>query len=101
MTDERFTALVCVWIVAAVALLFGMPYAFGQDHHPSQDQEIHKKFYQTWMLPDAPNSSCCNDKDCYPTEARFRDGHWYGKRREDEKWILIPDKKIEQRRDNP
>lgn len=85
--------------VISVALCFS---ALAQEHHhPPQDAEIHEKFYSNWMRPDLPNYSCCNKKDCYPAEAKFRDGFWYAKRREDGAWIKIPPEKIEQRRDSP
>ena len=77
----------------------------GQDHtarnHPPQDQLLHEQFYATWHMPDNPNTSCCNDADCYPTEIKYVDGNIYAKRREDGKYIPIPPEKIESKRDNP
>lgn len=74
----------------------------AQGHaHPPQDIELHEKFYSTWMMPDNPSMSCCNKSDCYPTEARFQNGHWSARRREDGKWLHVPDKKVERNRDNP
>jgi hypothetical protein len=70
-------------------------------HHPPQDVPIHEKFYSTWMMPDRPTASCCNNRDCYPTEVRFRDGFWEAKRREDGVYVRIPWQKVEQNRDNP
>ena len=52
-------------------------------HHPPADIPIHEKFYSNWMMPDRPTASCCNNRDCYPTEVRFRDGFWEARRRED------------------
>jgi len=92
------------WVVpiAAVWTLSSIPFARAQDHHhPPQDAELHEKFYSTWMMPDNPNRSCCNRHDCYPTEVRYRDGHWEARRREDGRFIRVPREKIEQRRDNP
>jgi hypothetical protein len=80
-------------------------YAFGQELPPHYDHPedlgIHQKFYKTWNMPDQPDISCCNDADCYPTEAKMTDGHWWAKRREDGKWIKIPDEKVEKNRNNP
>jgi hypothetical protein len=70
-------------------------------NHPPQDALLHEQFYSTWMMPDHPERSCCNKQDCYPTEARFRDGFWEAKRREDGQYVRIPWEKVEQRRDNP
>jgi hypothetical protein len=78
--------------------------AIAQDHHaahPAQDMPIHEKFYATWFMPDQPHKSCCNKADCYPTEAKFEDGHWLARRREDGKFITVPASKVERNRDNP
>jgi hypothetical protein len=69
--------------------------------HPPEDEALHEKFYSSWMMPDNPARSCCNKADCYPTEARFHHGHWQARRREDGKWLFVPEAKIEQRRDSP
>lgn len=87
--------------VAALWLVLSGP-AWGQSHnHPPQDAYTHDTFYKTWMRPDAPNSSCCDKKDCYPVEARFRSGVWLAKRREDGKWLTVPPEKIERNRSSP
>jgi hypothetical protein len=70
-------------------------------HHPPEDVPIHEKFYSTWMMPDRPTASCCNNRDCYPTEVRFRDGFWEAKRREDGAYVRVPWAKVERHRDNP
>ena len=44
--------------------------------------------YSAWKRKDG--TSCCGDKDCYQTEARYRDGFWWALRREDKKWLQIP-----------
>jgi hypothetical protein len=98
------------WIVIAtglltLALLLLYPLAHAQDvqhrHHPAADLPLHEKFYNGWYMPDEPTKSCCNKADCYPTEVRFNSGHWQAKRREDGKWLWIPDAKVERHRDNP
>lgn len=91
-------------LICAAALAATASFALGQDgshQHPPQDEPLHEKFYSTWYMPDNPARSCCNKADCYPTEARFRNGHWFGRRREDGKWLPIPAAKIERNRDNP
>lgn len=44
--------------------------------------------YATWK--DSRGSSCCSDRDCYATSARFAKDHWQAKRREDGAWLDIP-----------
>jgi hypothetical protein len=73
----------------------------GLHRHPPQDQLLHEKFYSTWRMPDHPSVSCCNDADCYPTEIKYVDGNIYAKRREDGKYIPVPQEKVERNRDNP
>lgn len=88
-----------------LALMFALGMCAGavaQDlGHPPEHVELHEKFYSTWMRPDAPNMSCCNLKDCYPTAARYENGRWQAQRREDGKWLTVPDSKIERHRDMP
>lgn len=99
--SERWLAFLATCIVAAF-LFLGCAYFKAWAHdHPPQDAEIHQKFYRTWMMPDAPQSSCCDDRDCYPTEARKVGNRWEAKRREDGQWLVVPPEKIEQNRDNP
>jgi len=52
-------------------------------------------------MPDEPTKSCCNMADCYPTTVQYHDGQWWAMRREDQKYIPIPWKKVEINRDNP
>jgi hypothetical protein len=59
------------------------------------------RFYQTWKMPDNPNVSCCHDQDCSPAASKFENGHWSARRNDNEAWIDIPAKKIEQNRDTP
>ena len=53
----------------------------------------HSKYHHAYkglMRPDAPTSSCCNENDCRPTDARFNaaTGNWEAVK--DGKWITIP-----------
>ncbi len=82
-------------------MLIGTSPGFTQTHHhDGQSLEV-DKFYSTWYQPDNPSQSCCNQTDCYPTEAYFRSGFWYARQRETGDYIQIPPLKIEQNRDNP
>lgn len=94
---------VIVATLLAIALAFYgcMSTKAAEHNHPSADADLHDKFYSTWMRPDSPHISCCNKADCYPTEGRFQNGSWYGKRREDGRWLPIPPEKIETKRDMP
>lgn len=53
---------------------------------PAQAHDI----YTDWKRPDT-GTSCCSSWDCYPTEAQFKGGTWFALRREDRKWIAVPD----------
>jgi hypothetical protein len=84
------------------AVYFQLSRAQAEEHdHPAADAPIHEKFYSSWMMPDKPDRSCCNQRDCYPTEARYRDGFWEARRREDGEYVRIPWEKVEQNRGNP
>lgn len=85
---------------------FGMVFLLlGSVITPAHSQHEHHsaagRFYKTWMMPDLPTVSCCNENDCYATEARKVGNRWEAKRREDGKWLSVPDEKIERNRDNP
>lgn len=107
-----------IWIGVAVlivscSLLVGM--AHGQEYfdgimpaprhhheHPPEDRALHEQFYSTWKMPDHPEYSCCDDEDCYPTEARPGvTTEWQAKRREDGLWVDVPDHKVERKRQPP
>lgn len=86
--------------LAFVALMFWLGLNCGaviaQEHHP---RDIHEKFYSTWMMPDAPQTSCCNNNDCSPAASKYENGRWYAMRAEE--WIPVPTQKIEHKRDTP
>lgn len=85
------------WLLL-VAMIWMSGVVISQEH--SHDGAA-GKFYETWMMPDAPYSSCCNKKDCYATEARFVNGVWFALIRETGKFVPVPDAKIEHNRDSP
>lgn len=86
--------------VLAVSMLL-VPAHAQENHHPPQDQELHAQFYSNWMRPDSPELSCCGKGDCYPTEIRIEDSKVYAQRREDGKFIFVPNAKVEQNRSSP
>ncbi len=63
--------------------------------HPSQDMEIHKRFYSTWMMPDNRGVSCCHDEDCFPAQAKNVNGTWFARKEDGDDWIEIPRNKVD------
>lgn len=96
-------------IVFLVALLAGMILGVAlaradahQHHHPTEVIEgAQAKFYETWMRPDMPAVSCCNQMDCYATPARTHGGKLQALHRESGDWIDVPAEKVEHNRDSP
>lgn len=71
-------------------------------HHPASDMAIHEQFYSGWYQPDNPAASCCSNRDCAPVRHVRRVGNrWEAQRESDGEWFVIPQHKIEQRRDSP
>ncbi len=101
LVDCAALCIASILLAFAIVFVIGATASAQEHHHPKQDEEIHARFYATWMMPDDPQRSCCNKKDCYPTEARYQNGTWYAKRREDGKWLRVPPEKVEQNRDSP
>ena len=71
-----------VWLqlFAICILLLLVGKAWGHDH------------YTTWIRPDS-KTSCCNQNDCYPTAAKWS-GKWIAQRREDGKWLPVPQETV-------
>jgi hypothetical protein len=88
-------------IPAILALAMMAWPAVAQHHHPAEHAELHERFYSTWNRPDAPHVSCCDRKDCYPTAARQVNGKWQAQRREDGRWLNVPEAKVERNREMP
>lgn len=82
--------MAAVLSLALAALLLAVTPAWGQ--HPPQHQQLHEDFYKGWRRDNG--GSCCSNHDCYPTRARFKRGQWFALRREDQKWVHVPPKKI-------
>ncbi len=115
------------WIIVAVALIILGLFIFSQGGQnlgpaictfgvmillillvgPARSEEAHGhthagalgRFYQSWMMPDSPKTSCCSDQDCEPSASRIVNGEWQAER--DGEWVSIPSYKVEQDRDSP
>lgn len=100
--DMVATSLAAVLLGFVITVVIGFAAAAQEHHHPPQDAVMHDRFYSTWMMPDNPNKSCCNKQDCYsPSAVTYRNGSWWATRREDGKWLRIPQEKVEQWRESP
>lgn len=87
-------------IVSSVLYVAAMA-ARGQEMHQHSHDGAAGRFYADWMMPDQPSTSCCNQQDCYPTEAQYRNGQWFAMQRETGQWVAVPPGKVETNRDNP
>jgi hypothetical protein len=93
MTPLRFAAG-----ALACAFAYAVPAAAQQHAHPPQHAQLHSDFYRRLQRPDVPATaapwqrSCCSDRDCAPTPARFRDGRWEFLKRG--AWSPVPADKI-------
>lgn len=98
----RALIIALTWLLLALLLFY--PMAYAQEHrHP--DQTIHGAtalFYETWMRPDMPSSSCCNKSDCDVAidVKRIGDQLW-ARKRSGGPLVSIPPEKIEVNRDSP
>jgi hypothetical protein len=76
------------WMPAALVFCCGLlPASVMADDH----NKYHASDYQYWKQP-GTNASCCNDSDCTPVPAEFRNNQWFAKR--DGEWIPIPWERI-------
>lgn len=86
------------WVVLfCIAALFSTV-VFAHDHAALGAAG---KFYQTWMMPNAPHVSCCHDDDCAASQARFINGTWEARWTDNDAWVHIPHEKIERVKDTP
>lgn len=85
------------------ALFIGNVRAQEHHGHPPQDQDIHIRFYQSWMMPHNRKVSCCHEEDCSPAESKFENGHWLARKTSEPtaEFTVIPPERIEQERDSP
>jgi hypothetical protein len=88
-------------IILALALLPSV--AWAQHRHPNATYfGATAKFYETWMKPDDPQSSCCSLTDCAPvSQVRQINGKWEALPEGSNVWLSIPAAKVEQNRDSP
>jgi hypothetical protein len=94
------------WLILAavsfVALIFLMAAFCARAEQAGHTHEgAVGRFYQSWMMPDNRNISCCHDEDCKPAQSRRLNGHWQARHSDADQWSDIPDLKIETERDSP
>lgn len=82
-------ALVVSCLLVSSAAFAQHAHSPGHSQHPPEHAQLHNQFYAQWQRP-GNKGSCCNDRDCYPTKAKFEDGKWWAQRREDGKWLPVP-----------
>lgn len=96
-----FILAAVIALVFLVSALIGQARAQHSGHRP-QDMELHRRFYNSWMMPDNRAISCCHDQDCRPAEARMVNGRWIARQEGDDgDFTPIPENKIETERDTP
>ncbi len=86
--------------ILLLSVILTTPVLAQHADHP-QDIPLHNEFYVKWKQPLNGNprlTSCCSDKDCYPTPIRFdvAMGKWVALHRETGSWVAVPDEKLEQ-----
>jgi hypothetical protein len=90
------------WLAGLIFI--ATPIAAQEHFHPPADVELHHQFYLNWLQPNKGRPrfyGCCNFHDCYPTAIRNVGGTWFARRREDGKWIVVPDERLEQLQSDP
>jgi hypothetical protein len=105
---RAFAVIIAVMLWAALMILAaGINLALAQAHqHPPEHEALHEKFYQRWMMPidwdgtGRRTKSCCDKKDCYPTQVKREGDKWFYLHRETQDWREIPNKVIEQNHDD-
>lgn len=87
-------------LFVAVSFIAAMPTIAQQHSHPAgEEATLHEEFYLSWkrkhidLFPTV--KGCCSGGDCYQTLAEYRQGQWFALRREDKKWIPIPERKVD------
>lgn len=96
--------IIAISLIAMALLLLFYPLAHAQEHqHPGVTiQGATGAFYETWMRPDMPSSSCCNRADCdVAIDVKQIAGQWWARKKSGGPMTSIPAEKIEQRRDSP
>lgn len=102
LIDLPATSKTAAGLKFLVLLLLTGPALAQEHHHPTETiYGAVAEFYKSWMRPDVPTSSCCNDRDCYVTRIRRVNGKIQAVHRESGDWVDIPPEKIEVNRDSP
>jgi hypothetical protein len=102
--ENRYLVLAVAVMIALLAFMYSVRISVAQDHsgHRPQDMELHRKFYNSWMMPDNRAVSCCHDEDCRPAEAKKINGQWWARQEGDTgNFSPIPPGKVEIDRDTP
>src|SRR5829696_7546081 len=68
-------------LLVRLSLAFLVVSLTGAEAQTGRYSHGHSKYHHAYkglMRPDAPTSSCCNDNDCRPTDAKFNvaTGNW-------------------------
>jgi len=90
---------ILVWLF----LTFTPVHAQVLHHHEGLSPDV-DKFYSYWLQPNGGKEryyGCCNRIDCYPTEAKIVNGHWWYRHRETWQWLPVPDEKVEHLQPDP
>lgn len=112
MTTRIEKVMNFIGLLLALMVLLASPPAHGQDGHhthPPRDAQMHEQFYSKWPRPDLPDSLCCGQNDCYPTQFKKVGGSWFALKRDylggweyrlrdpslASSWVVIPDDKME------
>jgi len=96
--------IIAFWLIVLVVLLIYPLTSHAQEHkHPDQTiRGATALFYETWMRPDMPNSSCCNRADCdVAVEVKRLGGVLWARKKSGGPMVSIPTEKIEVNRDSP
>ena len=94
-------AIGILFFVIAFIWLYSMSHAQEHRHGPHVLPDDLGRWYSSWMRPDNRMISCCSLMDCEPTEARIVRGQWQAFSRRQNRWVDIPDSKIEREREVP
>jgi len=84
----RLRTLLALFMCCALTVANAQP---ANHNHPASDVKLHNDFYSKWNKPNS-QQSCCNQQDCYPTQAYFdvQQGLWFAMIRETGRYQVIP-----------
>lgn len=93
---ERVLASAVIALAFVITLALFAPVR-GQEHSPdhAQQHSQHHQLYNGLMRPDMPTSSCCNNNDCAPVEAKWDAAtRQWSAVKPGVGWVVIPPNKI-------